>query len=70
MTDCVLAVGVLRRLAKGGILGGMTTDDKYSKMNDASKPSATRDLTQLHAWGLLVVTGIDKDTRYAVSVVG
>ena len=32
----------------GGFLGGMTTD-KHSKMNKTSKPTATRDLTQLQA---------------------
>ena len=63
MTDYVLAVGVLRRPAKNGISGGMTTDDKYSKMNDASKPGAIRDFKQLQVCSLLVVTGIDKDTR-------
>ncbi len=53
----------------GGFLGGMTTE-KHSKMNSTSKPTATRDLTQLQAWGLLVVTGVGKGTRYAVNVVG
>lgn len=63
---------ILARLLEagdGGFLGGMTTD-KYSKMNNTSKPTATRDLTQLLAWGLLVVTGVGKATRYAVNVEG
>jgi len=51
----------------GGFLGGMTTE-KYSKINGTSKPTATRDLTQLQAWDLLVVTGVGKATRYAVNV--
>ena len=53
----------------GGFLGGMTTD-KLSKMNNISKPIATRDLTQLNASGLLVATGVGKGTRYAANVVG
>ena len=53
----------------GGFLSGMTTD-KLSKMNNTSKPTATRYLTQLHASGLLVATGVGKGTRYAANVVG
>lgn len=63
---------ILTRLLEagdGGFLGGMTTE-KYSKINATSKPTATRDLTQLQAWDLLVVTGIGKGTRYAVNVEG
>lgn len=41
----------------------MITDDKYSKMNDASKTSAIRDLKQLHVCSVLVVTGVSKNTR-------
>ena len=63
MTDYVLAVGVLRRPAKNGVSSGMITDDKYSKMNDASKTSAIRDLKQLHVCSVLVVTGVGKNTR-------
>jgi Fic family protein len=51
----------------GGFLGGMTAD-KHSKINSTSKPTATRDLTQLLDWELLVVTGVGKGTRYAVNV--
>jgi len=63
---------ILARLLEagdGGFLGGMTTE-KYSKINGTSKPTATRDLTQLQAWGLLLVTGVGKGTRYAVNVEG
>lgn len=63
---------VLARLLEagdGGFLGGMTTQ-KYSKMTGASKPTATRDLSQLQGWSLLEVTGVGKATRYAVSVPG
>ncbi len=63
---------ILARLLEagdGGFLGGMTTE-KCSKINSTSKPTATRDLTQLQAWGLLVVTGVGKGTRYAVNVDG
>ena len=53
----------------GGFLGSMTTD-RHSKVNNKSKPTATRDLTQLHASGLLVAIGVGKGTRYAGNVVG
>ena len=63
---------ILARLLEAGdkgFLGGMTTE-KYSKINATSKPTATRDLTQLLAWDLLVVTGVGKGTRYAVNIEG
>ena len=63
---------VLLRLLEagdGGFLGGMTTD-KYSKITAVSKPTATRDLTELLRWKLLVATGVGKATRYAVNVEG
>ncbi|MBK9626068.1 MAG: hypothetical protein IPO38_16635 [Rhodocyclaceae bacterium] len=53
----------------GGFAGCMTTE-KSSKVTAVSKPTATRDLTQLQSWGLLVVTGIGKAARYAVAVEG
>ena len=63
---------VLLRLLEagdGGFLAGMTMD-KYSKITAISKPTATRDLTQLLRWNLLVATGVGKATRYAVNVAG
>jgi Fic family protein len=63
---------VLARLLEagdGGFLGGMTAQ-KYNKMTSASKPTATRDLSQLQDWGLLAVAGVGKATRYAVNVPG
>ena len=63
---------VLARLLEagdGGFVGGMTSE-KYSKLTQVSKPTATRDLTQLQGWGLLAVTGVGKATRYAVAVEG
>ena len=53
----------------GGFLGGMTTD-KYAKITGASKPTATRDLTDLLAKGLLQVQGVGKATRYTINVPG
>lgn len=53
----------------GGFLGGMTSD-KYTKITGASKATATRDLTDLLAKGLLRVEGVGKATRYAVHVPG
>ena len=56
-------------VGSGGFLGGMTTD-KLCKMNNTSKPTVTRDLTQLHASGLLVAISVGKGTRYAANAVG
>jgi Fic family protein len=53
----------------GGFLGGMT-NEKYAKITGTSKATATRDLTDLLAKGLLRVEGVGKATRYAVSVAG
>jgi Fic family protein len=53
----------------GGFLGGMTTE-KYAKITGTSKATATRDLADLLAHGLLLVEGAGKATRYAVNVPG
>jgi Fic family protein len=53
----------------GGFLGGMSSD-KYAKITGASKATATRDLADLLAHGLLRVSGIGKATRYCVNVPG
>ena len=53
----------------GGFLGGMSSD-KYAKITNTSKATATRDLADLLAKGLLRVEGIGKATRYCVNVPG
>jgi Fic family protein len=53
----------------GGFLGGMT-NEKYAKITATSKATATRDLADLLAHGLLRVEGVGKATRYAVNVPG
>lgn len=53
----------------GGFLGGMTSE-KYAKITGTSKATATRDLADLLAHGLLRVEGAGKATRYAVNVPG
>lgn len=53
----------------GGFLGGMT-NEKYAKITGTSKATATRDLADLLAHGLLRVEGVGKATRYAVNVPG
>jgi Fic family protein len=53
----------------GGFLGGMTSE-KYAKITRTSKATATRDLADLLANGLLYVEGVGKATRYAVNVPG
>ncbi len=55
--------------AGGGFLGGMTTE-KYAKITSTSKATASRDLADLLAYGLLRVEGVGKATRYAVNVPG
>lgn len=53
----------------GGFLGGLNVE-KYLKMVDASKATATRDLSNLVQRGLLHTTGQGKALRYYVSVPG
>ena len=53
----------------GGFLGGMSSD-KYAKITNISKATATRDLADLLANGLIRVDGVGKATRYAVNVPG
>jgi predicted HTH transcriptional regulator len=53
----------------GGFLGGLTSE-KCAKITGASKATATRDLADLLAHGLLRVEGVGKATRYAVTVPG
>ncbi len=53
----------------GGFLGGMTSE-KYARITGASKATATRDLADLLAKGLLRVEGVGKATRYAVNISG
>ena len=51
----------------GGFLGGLTSE-KYCKLTGASKATATRDLADLAAKGLLRVEGVGKATRYAIAI--
>lgn len=53
----------------GGFMGGLTAD-KYTKLTGTSKPTATRDLADLAAKGLLQVSGQGRATRYAIAVPG
>ncbi len=53
----------------GGFLGAMT-NEKHAKITGTSKATATRDLTDLLAKGLLRVEGIGKATRYAANMPG
>ena len=53
----------------GGFLGGLNAE-KYIKMTATSKATATRDLTQLVAEGLLFTRGQGKALRYFVNVPG
>lgn len=53
----------------GGFQGGLNVE-KYLKMVDASKPTATRDLSDLVRRGLLHTRGRGKALRYYISVPG
>lgn len=53
----------------GGFLGGLNVE-RYLKMVDASKATATRDLSDLVQRGLLHTSGRGKALRYHVSVPG
>ena len=53
----------------GGFLGGMSSH-KYAKITNTSKATATRDLADLLANGLIRVEGVGKATRYCVNVPG
>ncbi len=53
----------------GGFPGGMT-NEKYAKITGTSKATASRDLADLLANGLLRAEGVGKATRYAVNVPG
>ncbi|WP_051952992.1 Fic family protein [Xenophilus azovorans] len=53
----------------GGFLGGLNVE-KYLKMVDASKATATRDLSDLVRQGLLHTRGQGKALRYYISVPG
>ena len=46
------------------------TNEKYAKITGTSKATASRDLADLLAHGLLRVEGVGKATRYAVNVPG
>lgn len=63
--DRLLEAG--NRAMGGGFLGGMTSD-KYGKLTGTSKATATRDLTDLAAKGLLRIEGVGKATRYAIAI--
>lgn len=56
-------------MGDGGFLGGLTTE-KYSKITDASKPTASRDLVDLLQKGGLISRGVGKATKYYVNVPG
>lgn len=53
----------------GGFEGGMTAD-KYARLTNSSKASATRDLRHLLESGLLASTGQGRGTRYWVNLQG
>ena len=63
------ALIVMLDAGDGGFLGGMSAS-KYANLTKVSKPTATRDLAELEAAGLLETTGQGRATRYWVNVSG
>ena len=60
---------VLRKLldlGSAGFVGGLSAE-KYGAIAQISKATATRDLTALLNWGVLVSTGQGKSTRYQLA---
>ncbi|MBB1075055.1 hypothetical protein HUU62_11610 [Rhodoferax sp. 4810] len=49
---------------------GRLTNEKYAKIAAISKATATRDLADLLAHGLLRMKGVGKAPRYAVTMPG
>ena len=63
---------VLQRMleaGRGGFEGGMSAE-KYSRLANVSKATATRDLTDMLKAGLVVSTGQMKSTRYWINIPG
>lgn len=54
---------------RDGFEGGMSAE-KYGRLTSTSKSTATRDLTEMQAAGLLVTSGQRKSTRYWINVPG
>jgi hypothetical protein len=48
----------------------LTTSTTPRKINPCSKPTATRDSSQLVQWGLITINGSGKATPYVVDVPG
>lgn len=63
------AINVLLDLGPGGFEGGMNTR-KYVSLNSTSRPTASRELSELHALGVLKQVGGGRSTRYYVNLPG
>ena len=63
------AVNVLLDAGPGGFVGGMSTR-KYESLTGAARATASRDLIELAALGLLVQVGAGRGTRYHLQIEG
>ncbi|HET8745638.1 MAG TPA: DUF4172 domain-containing protein [Ramlibacter sp.] len=63
------AVNALLDQGPGGFEGGMSTR-KYVSLTGTSRPTASRELIELHALGVLKQSGAGRSTRYYVNLPG
>ncbi len=61
---------VIRRMLDAGAAGfeGGMSAQKYISLTRTSKATATRDLQQLAEWGVLIVSGSGRGTRYFLNI--
>ena len=62
-------LNVLLDAGPGGFEGGMSTK-KYESLTGTSRASASRDLSELEDWGLLLRAGNGRSTRYYPNIPG
>jgi Fic family protein len=63
------AINVLLDAGPGGFEGGMSTR-KYESLTGAARATASRDLVELAALGMLVQAGAGRSTRYGLQIEG
>lgn len=63
------AVNALLDEGPGGFEGGMSTR-KYVSLTSTSRPTASRELIELHALGVLMQSGAGRSTRYYINLPG
>lgn len=64
-----MAINALLDAGPGGLEGGVSTR-KYESLTGAARATASRDLIELAALGLLVQVGAGRETRYDLQIKG